>query len=82
MTTRLTVAEESRAVAARYQKRAAGTAKPALRDAYQRLTVGYMTLAVQQEAIEQCHAVIGRLDADDDATDAARSAATSHFAGR
>ena len=38
---------------------------PALRDAYRQLTMGYMNLAVQQEAVERAHALIGRLDADD-----------------
>jgi hypothetical protein len=35
-----------------------------LRDAYLKLALGYLRLALQQEAIERCHAVIGRLDDD------------------
>jgi CheY-like chemotaxis protein len=62
---RLTSANTFRAVAARYQKRANETTTPALRDAYRQLTMGYINLAVQQEAVEQAHALIGRLDADD-----------------
>jgi len=69
MVIRLAPAEEFRAVAARYDKRANDTARPALRDAYRQLTLGYTRLAVQQEAVERYHAVIGRLDADDLATD-------------
>jgi hypothetical protein len=69
MVIKLAPAEEFRAVAARYDKRANDTARPALRDAYRQLTLGYTRLAVQQEAVERYHAVIGRLDADDLATD-------------
>jgi len=69
MVIRLAPAEEFRAVAARYDKRANDTARPALRDAYRQLTLGYTRLAVQQEAVERCHAMIGRLDADDGVAD-------------
>jgi hypothetical protein len=69
MVIKLAPAEEFRAVAARYDKRANDTARPALRDAYRQLTLGYARLAVQQEAVERCHAVIGRFDADDVAKD-------------
>jgi hypothetical protein len=65
MAVRLTVADEFRAVAARYQKRANDTIRPAMRDAYRQLALGYLRLALQQEAIERCHAVVGRLDDDD-----------------
>ena len=65
MATRLTSADTFRAVAARYQKRATETTTPALRDAYRQLTMGYMSLAVQQEAVERSHALVGRLEADD-----------------
>ncbi len=63
MTTRLTSADTFRAVAARYQKRANESTKPALRDAYRQLTVGYTRLAAQQEAVERDHALIGLLEA-------------------
>jgi hypothetical protein len=68
MVIKLAPADEFRAVAARYDKRANDTARPALRDAYRQLTLGYTRLAVRQEAVERCHAVIGRLDADNVAT--------------
>jgi hypothetical protein len=77
MVIKLAPAEEFRAVAARYDKRANDTARPALRDAYRQLTLGYTQLAEQQEAVERCHAVIGRLDADDVATDLRPSGSSS-----
>lgn len=77
MVIKLAPAEEFRAVAARYDKRANDTAGPALREAYRQLTLGYTRLAVQQEAVERCHAVIGRLDADDVATDPCLSGSLS-----
>jgi hypothetical protein len=65
MATRVNSADTFRAVAARYQKRANASTKPALRDAYRQLTVGYMRLAVQQEAVERDHALVGMLEAHD-----------------
>ena len=69
MATRSASADTFRAVAARYEKRANKTTTPALRDAYRQLTMGYMRLAVQQEAVERGHSLIGRLEADDIAMD-------------
>ena len=56
-------ADEFRAMATRCRKRANETAEAGLRDAYRQLALGYMRLAVQREAIEHCHALIGRFDA-------------------
>ena len=57
-------ADEFRAMAARCRKRANETTEPGLRDAYRQLALGYMRLAVQREAIERCHALVGRFDAE------------------
>jgi hypothetical protein len=57
-------ADEFRVMAARCRKRANETAEPGLRDTYRQLALGYMRLAVQREAIEDCHAPIGRFDAE------------------
>ena len=56
-------ADEFRAMAARSRKRSNETAERGLLDAYRQLALGYMRLAVQREAIEHCHAWIGRFDA-------------------
>jgi hypothetical protein len=56
-------ADKFRAMAARCRNRANETAEPGLRDAYRQLALGYMRLAVQREAIEHCHTLIGRFDA-------------------
>jgi hypothetical protein len=56
-------ADKFRAMAARCRNRANETAEPGLRDAYRQLAFGYMRLAVQREAIEHCHTLIGRFDA-------------------
>jgi hypothetical protein len=56
-------ADKFRAMAARWCKQANETAELGLRDAYRQLALGYMRLAVQREAIEHCHALIGRFDA-------------------
>ena len=62
-------ADEFRAMAARSQERADQTAEPGLRDAYGQLALGYMRLAVQREAIEHCHTLIGRFGAENAASD-------------
>jgi CheY-like chemotaxis protein len=69
MATLLTSADTFRAVAARYQKRANENTTPALRNAYRQLSMGYMRLALQQEAVERGHALICKLQADDIAMD-------------
>ena len=65
MATKLT-SDDYRAMAARCQQRANETTKLVLPDAYRELAVQYVRLAVQQEAIKRCHALIGKFDADDD----------------
>jgi hypothetical protein len=62
-------ADEFRAMAARCRKQANAIAEPGLCDAYRQLALGYMRLAVQREAIEHCHALIGRFDAENVASD-------------
>jgi hypothetical protein len=62
-------ADEFRAMAARCRKRANETAEAGLRDAYRQLALGYMRLAVQREAIKHCHALIGKFDAENVASD-------------
>jgi hypothetical protein len=62
-------ADEFRAMAAQCHKRANETAELGLRNAYRQLALGYMRLAVQRDAIEHCHALIGRFDAENVASD-------------
>jgi hypothetical protein len=62
-------ADKFRAMAARCRKRANETAVAGLRDAYRQLALGYMRLAMQREAIEHCHTLIGRFDAENVASD-------------
>jgi hypothetical protein len=57
-------ADQFRAMATRCRKRASETTEPGLRDAYRRLVLEYTGLAVQREAIEGRHTLIGRLDAE------------------
>jgi hypothetical protein len=57
-------ADEFRAMATRCRKRSNETAEAGLREAYRRLALGYMRLAVQREAIKHCHACIGRFDGE------------------
>ena len=61
------------AMADRCRKRANETTKPGLRDVYLQLTLGYTRLAVQREAIEHCHSVVGRFDRENIAADPSQS---------
>jgi hypothetical protein len=62
-------ADEFWAMAARCRMRANENTETGLRNAYSQLALGYMRLAVQREAIEHCHACIGRFDASNIASD-------------
>jgi hypothetical protein len=73
-------ADEFRAMAARCRRRANETTTPRLRGAYRQLTLGYMRLALQREAVEPCLTLIGRLDADDIAADSRPSVRTMNIA--
>jgi hypothetical protein len=57
-------ADQFRAMAARCRERANETTEPGLRDAYWRLMLEYTGLALQREAVEGRHTLIGRFDAE------------------
>jgi hypothetical protein len=56
-------AEEFWAMAARCRGRAEEIVEPGLLDAYRQPALGYTRLAVQREAIDRCHTLIGRVAA-------------------